>query len=96
MFKSNTEVCIKYHDPKNYIIRGEIHVKWSEKRNTYIVTLWKYRGLIIAKGYFRRWEGVKSYIERVEDLSKTNSAFLAMAKRLLTDYCFQFAFINAL
>ena len=91
MFKSNTEVCIKYYDPKTYAVRGEIRFRWSDCAELYIVSLWKTRNDRIALHTFREWEGVKSYIERIEDLSKSNSAFLAMAKRLLADYSFQFA-----
>ena len=91
MFKSNTTLCITYRDPHTFALRGELRVRWSDKDDAFIVSLWKYRGCLVAMSYFRNWEGVKSYIERVEDLSKTNSAFLAIAKRLLADYCFQFA-----
>ena len=91
MFKPSTTICITYRDPHTFALRGEMRVRWSYKDNAYIVSLWKWRGHLEAMSYFKSWEGVKSYIERVEDLSKTNSAFLAMAKRLLADYCFQFA-----
>lgn len=91
MFKSNTSLCITYRDPNTFALRGEMHVKWSNKANAYFVSLWKYRGRLVAMSCFLSWEGVKSYIERVDDLSKKNSAFLAMAKRLLADYSFQFA-----
>ena len=96
MLKSNSTLCITYRDPHTFALRGELRVRWSVKDDAYIVSLWKYRGCLVAMTNFRNWEGVKSYIERLEDVSKTNSAFLAMARRLLTDYCFQLAFINAL
>lgn len=96
MSKSNTPLCITYRDPHTFALRGELRVRWSDKDNAYIVSLWKCRGCLVAMTYFRNWECVKSYIERVEDLPKTNSAFLAMARYLLPYYCYQFAFINAL
>lgn len=91
MFKPSTTISITYRDPNTFTLRGEMRVGWSNMVNAYVVSLWKYRGHSVAQAYFPNWEGVKSYIERVEDLPKTNNAFLAMAKRLLADYCFQFA-----
>ena len=86
MFKQNTTISITYRDPDTFTLRGEMRIRWSNKANAYIVSLWKYRGRSVAMSCFTSWEGVKSYIERVEDLSKKNNAFLAMAKRLLDDY----------
>lgn len=90
MFKPNTTISITYRDPNTFTLRGEMRVRWSDRDNAYNVSLWKYRGRLVAMANFQNWEGVKSYIERVEDLSTENSAFLAVAKRLLADYCFQF------
>lgn len=96
MFKSNSTLCITYRDPQTFAVSGWLRVRWSYKDDAFIVSLWKKPYCLVAEAYFQNWESIKSYIERVEDLSKTNSAFLAMAKRLLADYCFQLAFINAL
>lgn len=83
MFKSNTEVVIRYRDPNTFAIRGVLRVKWCDERKVYTISLWKTREKRVALHTFREWEDVVSYIEKIEYLSKENSAFLAIATSIL-------------